>query len=652
MKRQGDSDASISSSEKTKRLCISQVEKLCEACQEGLQQFEKARLEALQKSAKGLPIPNFKYDTPHCPLCRILRAHLGRTGLDGLPHYSPSVILRAFSFLRSSTIVKYADTGGDGKIRHSDIPCLKAPSPKRQDVVFLVRKEDKRPRAFSPQVLGQQADLQRCEEWIQHCQRHHKDSCRQSGPPPIGLSLMHCETFEIFDKLPTTTPYVALSYVWGAPKSAKDQEYPQTIKDAAKVTKGLGYEYIWIDRYCIKQDSEDKHHQISQMDLVYQAADVTIIAAAGDDANSGLPGVSKPRAQQMVADLGDYLAIHFAEPPHVTIPKTVWSSRGWTLQEAFLSRRRLVFTSDQVYFECPAMNCCESLLEDRDLLHVVSKERAKNCLHPGIFGGGRIYSIQPKAKKSCLDSNREEALRNLTIQYTSRKLSFELDSLNAFMGILKHFQAQDPLLRHIWGLEVTKGNTLYSAQKVRIALGWRHDTYQMSFPSRRQFFPSWSWVGWSGPMVHFYITFEAEDVSLDLSDGSRLPIKQILDSSHREVSEQWSKPVAINLKATFVDASNMVYVAAFPVWRFRLNDGQTDVHLFLSVRYIFEDRDEIVQSFSNRKFRLIAIGELSGINGLVIMAAGKSYTRIGCWSSREQTVNHAAGEERAMVRII
>jgi len=67
--------------------------------------------------------------------------------------------------------------------------------------------------------------------------------------------------------------------------------------------------------------------------------------------------------------LDGYRVIECPEVPHTAIPKTTWSTRAWTLQEAFLSRRRLVFTRDQTYFECASMNCCESLLEERMILH-------------------------------------------------------------------------------------------------------------------------------------------------------------------------------------------------------------------------------------------------------------------------------------------
>jgi hypothetical protein len=73
-----------------------------------------------------------------------------------------------------------------------------------------------------------------------------------------------------------------------------------------KVTKQLGYRYLWVDMFCIDLDPTTKHNQIARMDIFYRCADVTIIAAAGKDANYGLPGVSKARKnRQSRVTIGD-----------------------------------------------------------------------------------------------------------------------------------------------------------------------------------------------------------------------------------------------------------------------------------------------------------------------------------------------------------
>jgi hypothetical protein len=43
------------------------------------------------------------------------------------------------------------------------------------------------------------------------------------------------------------------------------------------------------------------------------------------------------------------------------IQSSAWITRGWTYQEAVLSRRCLFFTDEQVYFVCKQMTCCEAI---------------------------------------------------------------------------------------------------------------------------------------------------------------------------------------------------------------------------------------------------------------------------------------------------
>ena len=51
-----------------------------------------------------------------------------------------------------------------------------------------------------------------------------------------------------------------------------------------------------------------------------------------------------------------------------------------------LSRRRLAFTDDQVYFECNAMNCCESIATPLDEIHIRNRSRILDWIRAGMFG--------------------------------------------------------------------------------------------------------------------------------------------------------------------------------------------------------------------------------------------------------------------------
>ncbi|KAM0794925.1 heterokaryon incompatibility protein-domain-containing protein, partial [Usnea florida] len=213
--------------------------------------------------------------------------------------------------------------------------------------------------------------------WYGFCAQNHRKACAvNSKEYPEMLKVIDCRTRRIIEAPPNCS-YAALSYVWGKQKSTmvsssvstgKNSGHctllsltmPSVISDAIIVTLELGLQYLWVDRYCIDQNDEKKHFQINQMDKVYLCAVITIVAAAGENADYGLPGVSDTlrRAQPYAVVRGQLLASTMRSSP-VAIRSSRWATRGWTYQEAALSRKRLVFTDDQVFFECKGMSCSE-----------------------------------------------------------------------------------------------------------------------------------------------------------------------------------------------------------------------------------------------------------------------------------------------------
>src|SRR5256885_3809908 len=140
---------------------------------------------------------------------------------------------------------------------------------------------------------------------------------------------------------------------------------PLTISDALLLTKKLAKRYLWVDSLCILQDDQtDIARFIPRMNTIYSQALLTIVAAAGDDANAGLPGLRPgTRVEQVSLDAQGVTllrALH-AEPNDFDhyLSYTTWNSRGWTMQERALSRRALIFTSQQVHWECEASSWCE-----------------------------------------------------------------------------------------------------------------------------------------------------------------------------------------------------------------------------------------------------------------------------------------------------
>jgi Heterokaryon incompatibility protein (HET) len=231
--------------------------------------------------------------------------------------------------------------------------------------------------------------------------------------------------------------YICLSYVWGKPKgeityTTKAEETswllsrPQTIQDAIEVVKRLGQRYLWVDQYCIDQENqEEKMGEIERMDQIYENALATIVAL-GPDADYGLPGVShRARAEQLKVHT-IYGTLRSTLPDLGThIRASVWNTRGWTYQEAQLSRRCLFFSDDQVFFACKSGTHSESI----DLSNVAftyGDDRSLNAVLLNYDSRNRI--------------EHPDLLCRQIREYTQKSLSYPSDSLNAFRGILRSAQ--------------------------------------------------------------------------------------------------------------------------------------------------------------------------------------------------------------------
>lgn len=139
--------------------------------------------------------------------------------------------------------------------------------------------------------------------------------------------------------------YVTLSYVWGSAVNDPDysevnpnhwilpDELPKAIEDAIMVTKELGYQFLWIDRYSIDRSNPSAFvEELRQMDRVYQNSVLIIIEVAGKDPYCGLhcvrPNSRCPR--QPSVRIRDLRLISTMQRPKWNIKKSTWSSRGWT----------------------------------------------------------------------------------------------------------------------------------------------------------------------------------------------------------------------------------------------------------------------------------------------------------------------------------
>lgn len=303
-----------------------------------------------------------------------------------------------------------------------------------------------------------------------------------------GLPLSKEDALVVIDcksrKLVTVTPetdYVTLSYVWGSQSNALGFDcapglslprLPPTIEDSMYVCLKLGYQHLWVDRYCIPQtNATEKYRIIQRMDDIYADSTLTIVACAGNSPQYGLPGVSRLRERAPGLSVELFLCL-LALPVVDAIHESVWARRGWTYQEALLSQRRLYFTDSQLYFEGFGSVRCEWAATKPEIWV------------PWIFSQLELLKY-PEQIYDCI------------VNYSKRELSFEGDRLSAISGILASF-ARRHRMRHIWGMPYMSADESFKVAtgSGRISLRYSlcFDTPETS--SRLNTFPSWSWLGW------------------------------------------------------------------------------------------------------------------------------------------------------------
>ncbi|RDL33824.1 uncharacterized protein BP5553_08192 [Venustampulla echinocandica] len=362
-------------------------------------------------------------------------------------------------------------------------------------------------KPYEARIRPQEADLRLCKRWKDHCTEFHNGICGDEiKVPRISTIRLIDVTLRCIVDLLTNVPWVALSYCWGGPQehslrkdnladygtpgALTEERLPPVIFDALIATNALGERYIWIDSLGIVQDDElDKARYLSVMDAIYAHAVLTIVNAASGDTSSGLPGIRQfvhRRTQQPFELNGVWLTESLDPGPSDYagyLQRCKWSTRGWTFQEGLLSRRCLIFTADQIYWQCQKSTWCEGSFWERiDDLQVYRHFHGQNLL---------------TSLADPIIENWAPLFITILQKYAQREFTSEGDAMHAIAGVLRVLN-QSTGQDHFWGLPV---NVLEHA------LAWtasgppsRRQSYHKYVNSRGILlscpFPSWSWIGW------------------------------------------------------------------------------------------------------------------------------------------------------------
>jgi hypothetical protein len=332
---------------------------------------------------------------------------------------------------------------------------------------------------------------------LHNCIDQHPLCRRNNNTTPVlsYIFLIDCIQGRVI-KCSPNEEYLTLSYVWGKQQFHFENDSlhsfslyiaPLTVRDAVHVVKSLRRKYLWLDRYCIDQNNAaEKEMMIQNMDSIYENAEATIVALYGEDDQSGLPGISSiGRTPQPSFETGSGRLISSFPTITSLIASTNWNTRGWTYQEARLSRRCLFFSEFQVYIVCQQSTWSEAVPFDPSsdsLAELLNSSR----LNGALFGADAAIS---------------NGLFHDRLEYSKRNLTYETDILNAFRGILHRSSFVT-----FWGIPVIPSNSDVDPN-VGFALGFlwikrpkwttsRHirTTYRAIASTRRRGFPTWSWI--------------------------------------------------------------------------------------------------------------------------------------------------------------
>lgn len=265
--------------------------------------------------------------SPSCPFCKLLRSFVGRYSQEDIS-------------------IEWKKKGGFFFNTNGD------------NLAFLNEITATSPYGCA-RVVQSNIDPSLIKKWLRLYEVHHEEKCTpragviqqsEGGAGVKILRLIDTKGDCIVDAT-AGDRYIALSYVWGEVVSSirltKDtvpqlynkgifrdlrHRLPKTIQHAMDLVQLIGERYLWVDSLCLVQDNdEDMLDGIAHMDLVYQCAICTIIAAHGGNSNAGLPGLH-PGSRVVRQDIIEVLpGISMTETTGVyNSMKGTHVRRGWT----------------------------------------------------------------------------------------------------------------------------------------------------------------------------------------------------------------------------------------------------------------------------------------------------------------------------------
>ncbi|KAI0157582.1 heterokaryon incompatibility protein-domain-containing protein [Xylariaceae sp. FL1272] len=438
-----------------------------------------------------------------CGGCRSFRDLLGTT-LP--PDFKPDIDLSAFLELGQHGSSWYGNIGYD------------SPRSKPRRVQTLPTPDE---RVQLASYATAEQCLQQVRSWQQECRSHGCPVREQVHLPKRIIEVQADGTpprlRESQGKIGT---YVALTHCWGTKPMKKllwenEAEWyrgidptslSQNFQDALKITKLLGYRYIWIDALCIVQDSaEDWAEQAPEMAETYSCADLVLSAAFAADSSEGFlqyrPSLVTPRlGPDPSYSVGKaYLISGICEGFNTieNLHKGILdigslNSRSWCAQERIMATSILHYTPYGMFWECSKGLQSEVPMPDvslEDLFRHRTRLGSLDRRKYDILGYVEQWLQRKKSQHfrnwDTDDDTASQAFRawcHCVHEYSGRNLTHQTDKLPAIAALADVLGGGlGDYLAGLW------------SRFLQRSLAWKVTGALRNFPTAFRA-PSWSWA--------------------------------------------------------------------------------------------------------------------------------------------------------------
>jgi hypothetical protein len=389
-----------------------------------------------------------------------------------------------------------------------------------------------------PNLLRDSAAHDECyrvaKYWLEQCSRHPACGPLNNVPLPTRL-LFIPPRIDQAPFLQTTEgragKYVAFSHCWGTKRiigittsltilgyqaRIQTSSLPPNFQDAIKITRNLGFLYLWIDALCIIQDSaSDWEREAARMASVYGNASLVISASAAIDSQQGML-IQREIATSPAFGPGKKVYFQHARTQQLKGPDSFdshlrildalgdapISSRAWTLQERVLASRILHYADCQLIWECN-QTCYFEAYGRHDSVDLTTgsnrydggyrKSNMSRLLSTAFSGDGQNdLSILGADHTDVAGGSwdRFDAWYICMEEYSKRALTVASDKLPGISGLATIFCSREfgSYCAGIWSGDLARGLSWHMSEPVTV----QQENYYRA--------PSWSWAAYDAPV--------------------------------------------------------------------------------------------------------------------------------------------------------